>query len=95
MASEPDIRPDVPMKAKDEPERWLDSRRNVNRIVYALYAVSALLLAIDPFIGKKGPFEIERWWGFYGIYGFVACVSLVLAAKELRRLVMRPEDYYD
>ena len=29
------------------------------------------------------------------VYGFVACVALVLAAKLLRRGVMRPEDYYD
>jgi hypothetical protein len=34
-------------------------------------------------------------WGFYAIYGFVACVILVLVAKEMRKLVMRDEDYYD
>ncbi len=79
----------------DEPKRWLDDKRNVNKIVYGLYALSALLLVIDPFIHKHGPFEIEHWWGFYGIYGFVGCVFLVLAAKELRKLVMRSEDYYD
>ncbi|HSG95295.1 MAG TPA: hypothetical protein VLA28_07225 [Afifellaceae bacterium] len=79
----------------DEKPRWLDNPGNVNRIVYALYAVSALLLVIDPFIHKHGPFGIEHWWGFYGIYGFVCCVFLVLAAKEiLRKLVMRGEDYY-
>lgn len=85
----------VPMKAPDEPKRWLDDRKNVNLICYVLYAVSAVLLLIDPLIHKHGPFEIEHWWGFYGIYGFVGCVFLVLAAKELRKLVMRREDYYD
>lgn len=79
-----------------EKPRWLDDPGNVDLIVYALYAVSALLLVIDPFIHKHGPFAIEHWWGFYGIYGFVCCVFLVLAAKELlRKLVMRGEDYYD
>jgi len=33
-------------------------------------------------------------WGFYALYGFVACVLLVLLAKEMRKLVMRNEDYY-
>jgi hypothetical protein len=79
----------------DEPPRWLDDPRNVDKIVYALYAVCALLLLIDPLVEKHGPFEIEHWWGFYGIFGFVGCVFLVLAAKGLRRIVMRPEDYYD
>jgi hypothetical protein len=29
------------------------------------------------------------------LYGFFACVALVLAAKLLRKLIMRPEDYYE
>ena len=78
-----------------EPPRWLDSKRNVDKIVYSLYAVCAFLLLIDPFVHKHGYFEIEHVWGFYGIYGFVGCVFLVLAAKVLRLIVMRPEDYYD
>ncbi len=79
------------------PERayWLDDRRNVDRIVYGLYAVCAGLLAIDVLVPKHGPFAIEHWLGFYGIYGFVACVGLVLAARAMRRVVMRREDYYD
>jgi hypothetical protein len=74
---------------------WLDDRRNVDRIVWALYAVCAFLLLIDWFVHKHGPFAVEHWFGFYGIYGFVACVGLVIAAKEMRRILMRPEDYYD
>ena len=37
----------------------------------------------------------EALFGFYGIYGFVACVILVLLAKEMRRILMRREDYYE
>ena len=44
---------------------------------------SALLIVIDPFVHKHGPFAIEHVWGFYAIYGFVACVGLVLIAKWL------------
>ena len=81
--------------AADEKRRWLDNPKNVDKIVYGVYAISAFLLVIDPFIHKHGPFAIEHWWGFYGIYGFISCVFLVLAAKELRNLIMRREDYYD
>ena len=52
-------------------------------------------LAIDVFVPKHGPFAIEHVFGFYGLFGFVACVALVLVAKQLRRVLMRPEDYYD
>jgi hypothetical protein len=74
---------------------WLDDSRNVDRLVYGFYVVCALLLAIDVFVPKHGPFEIEHIYGFYGVFGFVACVALVLAAKQMRRVLMRPEDYYD
>ena len=38
--------------------------------------------------------HFQEWFGFDAIYGFVACVGLVLAAKGLRVLLMRDEDYY-
>jgi hypothetical protein len=74
---------------------WLDDPRNVDRLVYGFYVVCALLLAIDGFVPKHGPFAIEHVYGFYGLFGFFACVALVLIAKQLRRVLKRPEDYYD
>lgn len=74
---------------------WLDSPANVTKIVWALVAVCALLIGADLLIHKHGYFEIERYFGFYGFYGFIVCVGLVLAAKALRVILMRPEDYYD
>jgi hypothetical protein len=74
---------------------WLDEPRNVDWLVRALYAVCALLLIGDVFVHKHGPFAVEHLFGFYGVFGFVACVGLVLAARALRVVLMRPEDYYD
>ncbi|MDP2621327.1 MAG: hypothetical protein Q8P46_14335 [Hyphomicrobiales bacterium] len=74
---------------------WLDDRRNVDRLVYGLYTVCGLLFAIDIFVEKHGPFAIEHVFGFYALYGFVGAFGLVLAAKQMRRIVMRREDYYD
>jgi hypothetical protein len=80
----------------DERKYWLDERKNVNKIIYGLCAVCAILLAADLFPYKHHlHFGFEQWTGFYGIYGFVACVGLVLAAKVLRKVVMRDEDFYD
>lgn len=81
--------------APDEQAYWLDDMRNVDKVVYGLYAVCGALLLIDILVHKHGPFAIEHWFGFYGIFGFVACVGLVLAARGLRVILIRPEDYYD
>ena len=74
---------------------WLDDPRNVDRLVHGFYVVGGVLLAIDVFVPKHGPFVIEHVSGFYGIFGFLACVALVLIAKQLRRVLIRPEDYYE
>ena len=85
----------APASPPTERRYWLDDPRNVDRIVYVLYGICGLLLAIDVLVPKHGPFAIEHLFGFYGIFGFVACVALVLAARALRVILMRPEDYYD
>lgn len=78
-----------------EPPRWLDDSRNVDRIVWGVYAVCGFLLLIDVFVPRHGPFQVEHLMGFHAVFGFVAYVALVIAAEALRALVKRPEDYYD
>lgn len=79
----------------DEPEYWLDSKANVDKLLLVFYAACAILFIIDIFIHKHGVFEIEHNFGFYAIYGFIGCSAVILGAKLLRVLVMRSEDYYD
>lgn len=78
----------------DDP-RWLDDPRNVTRIVYVLVGFSVLAFVADFFYTKKPFFAIEEVPAFYAIYGFVVSTALVLAAKQMRRVVGRPEDFYE
>lgn len=74
---------------------WLDRRENVTKVYWAVWIACLLLLLIEPFVYKHGYFDAEHWFGSHGWFGFVACVGLVLAAKALRRLLKRPENYYE
>jgi hypothetical protein len=77
-------------------KHWLDDKGNVDKIFYALCAICAGLFLADAFYVKHAHFESEGAFGFYAVFGFVACVLLVLAAKHvLRTIVRRDEDYYD
>ena len=84
----------------DESPGWFDRKENVKKVLVGLYIGCGLLLLIDlvfRIIGfdKHPYFKWEQWPGFYAVYGFVACVLLVLVSKYiLRPLVMRGEDYY-
>lgn len=84
----------------DEKTYWLDDPANVRKILRVFFALCALIFLLDltEYVGlfeKKIHFGIQRVPGFYGLYGFVGCVILVLVAKGLRVFLMRPEDYYD
>lgn len=77
-----------------------DDPKNVQILLWVFSAACAVLLLIDAFIHRHLSFEhgelvYEGWFGFYPFYGFVACVVLVLVAKQMRKVVMKDEDYYD
>jgi hypothetical protein len=76
-------------------EHYFDRPENV-RLVLRILVVACVVLFLADFVYHRH--AVHPWegiWGFYAIYGFVACVVLVVVAKEMRRVVMRDEDYYD
>jgi hypothetical protein len=79
----------------NEPPRWLDDPAHVTLIYRILIVTCIALVGLGVPVAIHGHFRWETWIGFYGLYGFVSCVTLVLVAKVLRRILKRPEDYYD
>jgi hypothetical protein len=79
----------------DDGKRYLfDNKRNVKIVIWGLTAVCVLLFAADWVVHRHTENDLEKVFGFYALYGFVACVLLVLLAAEMRKLVMRDENYY-
>jgi len=76
-------------------DHFFDNPKNIQMIFRGLYALAAGLFLVDFFIHRHVVHPWERLWGFYPIYGFLSIVLLVLVAKQLRKVVMRDEDYYD
>lgn len=76
-------------------QHFLDKPRNVKRVLRTFYVVCAGLLAIDLIFARHVFHAWEELFGFYAIFGWIAGVALVLGAKEMRKLLMRREDYYD
>jgi hypothetical protein len=66
-----------------------------DRLSYLVYAVCGLLLVVELVYHRHAYFALESTFGFYAITGFGAYLTVVFTAKGLRRLVRRPEDYYD
>lgn len=80
---------------REEKVHLFDKPENVQRLLRGFYVICALLVVMDFVIHRHVDHPWERLPAFYAIYGFVSCVVLVLIAKEMRKVLMRPEDYYD
>ncbi|MDA1132053.1 MAG: hypothetical protein O2905_02370 [Proteobacteria bacterium] len=82
-----------------KPPFWV-TRAGARIALVALHLVAlgtVVTELVRPFIGDgHGAERIHEleFLASYAVYGFVACVVLVLLGRELRRLVMRGEDYY-
>ena len=81
----------------EKPQRRhvFDDPKNVRRVIRGLFFACAALLGADLVIHRHIENPMEALFGFYAFFGFIACVLLVLLAKELRKVLMRREDYYD
>jgi hypothetical protein len=79
----------------DKKQHVFDEPRNVKRVIYALFCVCAFTFLLDFVVHRHVEHPWESLFAFHALYGFVACVVLVLVAKEMRKILMRKEDYYD
>ncbi len=73
----------------------LDQPESVRKLLYLLAAICALLFMADFVVHRHVVHPWEALTGFFAVFGFVACVVLVLLAREMRKVVMRREDYYE
>ncbi len=109
MAHDRDPAPIIPAYDSDEgivnlpdagKKHFFDSPANVKKFIAVFFILCGLLVLPDFFYHKhlsfkKGELPQEGWPAFYPLYGLIACVLLVLVAKQLRRILMRREDYYE
>lgn len=79
----------------EEPRDFFDKKENIRLILRVFYALCALLFAADFVVHRHVYHRWESLPGFYAVFGFVACVVLVLLATQMRKALMRDEDYYD
>ena len=90
---------DERQKSQQTPLFWV-TRKGARIALVALHVAALIAVVVElvfPF--PEDAHAVERvhaldFSASYAIYGFVACVLLVLLGIVLRRLVMRDENYY-
>ena len=80
----------------DEKPGWADTPGFQRLFLGGLIGACLTAAALGFFFGKKEPhFAVEGVPVFFAVYGFVMFSFIVLAGQHLRKLVSRPENYYD
>ena len=79
----------------DQKKHLFDNPNNVSLLLRVFYTICAVLFILDFVLHRHVTHSWENLPGFYAIFGFVACVTLVLIANQMRKVLMRKEDYYD
>lgn len=93
-----DDRGDTTTRDDDAPF-WV-TKRGARIALVALHVAAVVTVAVEflrPFPDDAHAVERVHALDFsasYAIYGFVACVVLVILGRVLRRIVMRRADYY-
>ena len=75
-------------------DAWLARPETISLLWRVLWGVLALTVLAQLVIKVKGYFGVDGWFAFGAIYGFLACLAMVLVAKGLGYILKRDEDYY-
>lgn len=78
----------------NDSRHWLDQPQNIKRLWRGFLVVLALTVAAGFFVDLHPHFEIEGWFGFYALWGFVTCLLMIVGAKVLGLLLKRGDTYY-
>jgi hypothetical protein len=73
-------------------------RARLKLLVRLSFVLLGLLILADAFLVHKADAHtaMERIPGFWSIFGFVACVAIILVSKWFGHAgIMKREDYYD
>lgn len=72
-------------------------RARLKTVIYVSCGILALVALVDLFVDKHHAHtKVEHLPAFWSVFGFLACVVIVIASKAFGKAgIMTREDYYD
>lgn len=86
--------PPAPSTSPGEDDAWLARPSSIRLLWRLFFVVLAASVGAQGLIKIKGYFGVDGWFAYGAVYGFLACLAMVVFAKFLGRLLKRGEDYY-
>jgi len=76
-------------------QNWFYRETSIKKIRNIAIVILVLTILSEVFITLHPHFKIEGLFAFHAVFGFIACVGMVIFAKLLGFLIKRKDDYYD
>ena len=76
-------------------QNWFYKKSSIKKLWIGSGIILTLTVVAEFFVKLHPHFEVESYFGFHAVYGFLACVVMVVFAKGLGYLIKRKDDYYD
>jgi hypothetical protein len=73
---------------------WLVRPRTIRLLWTGFAAVLVATLLAQLAVTSHPHFPVERVFGFYAWFGFLACAAMIVIAKALGVVLKRRDDYY-
>ena len=82
-------------KDADKSLHWLARTTTIRKLWIWGLVLLAVVSLCDIVLTPHPHFEIDGYFGFYSIFGFLTCVAMVIGAKALSIFLKRRDTYYD
>lgn len=83
------------MNTEKNQVHWLVRPQSIRHLWKVFIAVLLATVIAQLVIKIKAYFGVDGWFGFAAVFGFLACLAMVLFAKGLGLFLKRDEHYYD
>jgi hypothetical protein len=74
---------------------WLTRPETIRNLWRSFVAVLVAVVLAGLLVPHETHFALEGLFGFYALFGFVACAVLIVFAKGIGMLLKRSDTYYD
>lgn len=76
-------------------QHWLTRPGTIRKLWRLFVAVLVAIVLAELLVPNEVHFDVERLFGFFAWFGFVACAMLIVLAKGIGVFLKRPDTYYD
>ena len=75
--------------------RYFEKVARLRMVLLSFFLLCGVLFCVEFLIERHAYFEVEAYFNFYSIYGFVMFSIIIFGSRVLRFFLMKKENYYE